>query len=134
MKGAAFQRLAKEKSLDPESAPKGGELDPFTRGSMVPEFENAAFALKIGEISQPVKTNFGYHVIKLINRFEAQQVEYDRLSDFIKSRLEDDIQQEAMASLSSDLRAKARISPVDEAAMKAALSRLEVDKKPGSGN
>ncbi len=62
--GADFAELAKEKSTGP-SGPNGGELGWFGRGSMVPDFENAAIALDVGAISAPVQTQFGWHVIKL---------------------------------------------------------------------
>jgi peptidyl-prolyl cis-trans isomerase C len=62
-KGANFSKIAMEKSLCP-SGKKGGDLGTFGRGKMVREFENAAFALQKGQISQPVKTEFGWHIIK----------------------------------------------------------------------
>jgi parvulin-like peptidyl-prolyl isomerase len=62
-KGANFSKLAMEKSLCP-SGKKGGDLGIFGRGKMVREFENAAFALQKGQMSQPVKTEFGWHIIK----------------------------------------------------------------------
>ncbi|WP_434642977.1 peptidylprolyl isomerase [Thermoanaerobacterium thermosaccharolyticum] len=63
-KGANFAELAKQYSIDTSTKDNGGELGEFTRGTMVTEFENAAFALKPGEISKPVKTQYGYHIIK----------------------------------------------------------------------
>jgi len=62
-KGANFSKIASEKSLCP-SGNKGGDLGTFGRGRMVREFEQAAFALQKGQMSQPVKTEFGWHIIK----------------------------------------------------------------------
>jgi peptidyl-prolyl cis-trans isomerase C len=66
--GAKFEEVAKAESDDVGSGDNGGDLDPFTKGNMVPEFEAAAFALPIGEISQPVKSEFGYHLILVESR------------------------------------------------------------------
>jgi peptidyl-prolyl cis-trans isomerase D len=66
--GEDFAKLAREASDDPSSKESGGQLPPFTRGQMVPEFEQAVFAMAPGEIVGPVKTQFGYHVIKLASK------------------------------------------------------------------
>lgn len=66
-KGEKFGKLAKELSIDSGSAKKDGSLGYFTKGMMVKPFEEAAFKLQNGEISEPIKTEFGYHIIK---RFE----------------------------------------------------------------
>lgn len=63
--GKSFEEVAKEKSLCP-SGKKGGDLGWFGNGMMVKEFETAAFALKPGELSKPVKTQFGWHIIKVV--------------------------------------------------------------------
>ncbi len=63
--GMKFEDIAKARSLCP-SGKKGGDLGWFGRGQMAKEFEDAAFALKIGEMSKPVRTQFGWHIIKLI--------------------------------------------------------------------
>ena len=62
--GEKFGRLAKEFSTDSGSAKKDGNLGYFTKGMMVKPFEEIAFKLQVGEISEPVKTEFGYHIIK----------------------------------------------------------------------
>jgi peptidyl-prolyl cis-trans isomerase D len=66
--GADFADLAKKNSEDDGSAKNGGDLDYFRRGRMVPEFEQVAFALEPGQISDPIKTSFGYHIIKLVDK------------------------------------------------------------------
>ena len=64
--GEDFAKVAAEVSTDTGTKVKGGDLGWFARGSMVPEFDTAAFAQKVGEISQPVKTQFGYHIIQVL--------------------------------------------------------------------
>lgn len=63
-KGEKFAELAKELSLDSGSGKRGGDLGYFGRGKMVKPFESAAFALTVGQVSEPIKTEFGYHIIK----------------------------------------------------------------------
>ena len=65
---ANWKKVAKQYSTDPGSKNNGGSLGNFPKGRMVKPFENAAFALKVGEISQPVKTQFGYHVIEVTKK------------------------------------------------------------------
>ena len=70
--GEDFGAIAKEKSTDTSSGAKGGDLGWFGAGAMVKEFETAAFALKVGEISQPVKSSFGYHIIQVLGHENRQ--------------------------------------------------------------
>ena len=63
-KGEKFGRLAKDLSLDSPSAKRDGSLGYFVRGKMVRKFDDAAFKLQVGEISKPIKTEYGYHIIK----------------------------------------------------------------------
>ncbi len=73
-KGADFSTLAKEYSKDPGSAIKGGDLGWFGKGQMVPEFEKAAFSGKIGVVQKPVKTNYGYHIIKVTGKSDTKYI------------------------------------------------------------
>jgi foldase protein PrsA len=66
-KGEKFGKLARELSLDSGSAKRDGNLGYFGRGKMVKEFENTAFNLQVGQISEPTKTQYGYHVIKRLS-------------------------------------------------------------------
>jgi parvulin-like peptidyl-prolyl isomerase len=66
--GADFATLAKAESDDTGSGAKGGELGTFKRGQMVPAFDQAAFSVPVGQVSEPVKTQFGYHIIKITSR------------------------------------------------------------------
>jgi peptidyl-prolyl cis-trans isomerase C len=65
--GESFTNLAKELSIDKASGKRGGDLGFFRKGMMVKQFEDVAFRLEKGQISEPVKTEFGYHIIKRIN-------------------------------------------------------------------
>ncbi len=65
--GEKFGKMARQFSTDSGSAKRDGSLGYFGRGKMVKEFENAAFALQIGEISEPIKTQYGYHIIKRLS-------------------------------------------------------------------
>ncbi|MDX5474111.1 MAG: peptidylprolyl isomerase [Bacillaceae bacterium] len=72
--GADFSELAKEYSIDSSNALDGGELGYFTSGTMVLPFEIAAFALEVGEVSEPVETQFGFHLIKVLDKKEIQGI------------------------------------------------------------
>ncbi len=86
-KGADFEKLAKEKSTDKGSGANGGELGWFTKDKMVPEFAEAAYKLKKGEISEPVKSDFGWHIIKLEDRRPVQVASFDDMKDNLKNEL-----------------------------------------------
>jgi peptidyl-prolyl cis-trans isomerase D len=97
--GTDFAELAKKNSEDEATAAGGGDLDFFGRGKMVPEFDQAAFALKPGEISDLVKTQYGYHVIKLVDKKEGKT---RSLAD-VRQQLTDQIASERARAQASDL-------------------------------
>lgn len=84
--GLSFEEAAKENSSCPSSS-QGGDLGAFTRGRMVPEFEDAAFALAIGEVSEPVKTQFGYHLIKVEEKTAEVVKSFDEVKDQLQVNL-----------------------------------------------
>ncbi|MDA1637114.1 peptidylprolyl isomerase PrsA [Bacillus cereus group sp. TH177-1LC] len=84
--GASFEELAKQESQDLLSKEKGGDLGYFHSGAMTPEFETAAYKLKIGQISDPVQSPNGYHIIKLTGKKDLQP--YNEVKDSIRKNLE----------------------------------------------
>lgn len=91
--GADFAELAQKNSMDPGSGSKGGDLGWFTAGRMVKEFEQPLFALKDNEVSQPVKTQFGWHIIKRMGSRPRAQEPFDVVKDNLKTSLEREKQQ-----------------------------------------
>ncbi|MCM3662900.1 peptidylprolyl isomerase [Mesobacillus subterraneus] len=83
--GAKFEDLAKEYSKDPGSAAQGGDLGFFGPGKMVPEFEEAAYALEVNKISEPVKSQHGFHIIKVTEKKEKES--YDKMKDELEYEL-----------------------------------------------
>jgi len=86
-KGGDFEKLAKDKSTDKGSGSNGGELGWFTKDRMVPEFAEAAFKLKKGDVSEPVKSEFGWHIIKVEDRRPVQLASFDDMKDGLKSEI-----------------------------------------------
>ena len=122
--GEDFGKLADELSKDPGS--KGGDLGFFTRDRMVPEFADVAFKLKAGEVSDPVKTQFGWHVIKVL---EVRSRPFPPM-DQVKDQLEHFVAQKAQSEAIIKLREAAKITRTDEPAPDAAKP---VDGKPADG-
>ncbi|TDX52384.1 peptidyl-prolyl cis-trans isomerase C/foldase protein PrsA [Orenia marismortui] len=106
--GADFAKLAKKYSEGP-SAKNGGELGYFGKGRMVAEFEEAAFNLEIGEVSEPVKTQFGYHIIKVEDKKESQLLSLSEAKEDIKNGLTQQKQQNKWNSFVKDLKENAEI-------------------------
>ena len=85
-KGEDFAKLASEVSEDPGTKSKGGDLDFFPKGTMIPAFEEAAFSLKPGEMSGLVETEYGYHIIKLEEKKDAVLEPYEKIKEKVKDQ------------------------------------------------
>ena len=107
--GEDFGALAKQFSEDQGSAGKGGELDVFSRGQMVPAFEQAAFALAQGQLSEIVETPFGYHLIQLEEILPPQKLAYEGIKDRIKAYMLKQRRELRIQELVGQLWARARI-------------------------
>jgi peptidyl-prolyl cis-trans isomerase C len=110
-KGADFAALAKEKSKDPGAA-DGGDLGYFTKDQMVPEFADAAFKLDKGQISDPVHTQFGWHIIKVEDKRTKPTPTFDQ----VKAQLSNYVEHRAQAEMVDNLRKTATIERLDKPA------------------
>jgi peptidyl-prolyl cis-trans isomerase C len=114
-KGGDFAELAKQKSKDP-GASEGGDLGFFTKDQMVPEFSEVAFKLEPGKVSDPVKSQFGWHIIKVEERRDRPVPEYDKVKEQIETYLARKSQSEMVTKLRADAKierveAKAPVAP-----------------------
>jgi peptidyl-prolyl cis-trans isomerase C len=122
-KGADFAELAKKKSKDP-GASDGGDLGFFTKDQMVPEFSTVAFALEPGKISDPVKSQFGWHVIKVEEKRKRKAPDFDQ----VKSQIETYVARKAQADYVGKLREAAKVERMDKPA-ETAKSDTKTDTK-----
>jgi len=110
-----FADIAREKSTDPVSAKKGGDLGTFGPGRMVPDFERVAFSLKPGEISDVVKTQYGYHIILVSERKEGDQRPFEQVKEQIRATLRNKALQDQVQGHFDQLRKDADVKVNDEA-------------------
>jgi peptidyl-prolyl cis-trans isomerase C len=109
-KGTDFAEMAKQKSKDPGAAAEGGDLGYFTKDQMVPEFAETAFKLNKGELSDPVKTQFGWHLIKVEDKRTKPAPGFDEVKDQVKAF----VMRKAQAELVGKLREGAKIERMDK--------------------
>ena len=109
-KGEAFDKVAKEASEDPSAKENSGDLDFFGREQMVPEFSDAAFKLKQDEISAaPVRSQFGYHIIKATGHKDAEMVPFEKAKPQLVTYLENQKKQQEIEKVVKEMRAKAEV-------------------------
>lgn len=125
-KGGNFEELAKKYSIDAAKT-RGGDLGWFGKGSMIPEFEKVAFAMKEGETSGIVRSKFGYHIIKLTGKRPAGTRSFEEAKELIKAKLMSEKQQEIFAKLKEDLKKGAKYS-IKEDVLKGIQIKPETDQ------
>ncbi len=107
--GKDFAKIAKEYSKSAEAVQRGGEIGIIKRGYMPKEFDKIAFSIKKGEISQPIKTQFGYHIIEVTDRQDAKVAPYKDVRDFIRKFLQEGVTSKNMESHLQKIRKEAKI-------------------------
>jgi len=112
--GADFAAEAKKYSTDPSSKDKGGELGFFSKGQMVPAFQDAAFSQKVGVVGPPVKSPFGYHIIEVEEKKPAQVATLANSADKIRQTLTQQQEQQQIPQFLQTLRSKASIQIYDD--------------------
>ncbi len=110
-KGEDFTELAKRYSIDPSAKGTGGEIGYHGKGTLLPEYEAVAFKMtKVGQISQPVKSQLGYHIIQLQGTKPASETPYEEVKEFIRQRIGQERQNEVLEKYVTDLKTKAKIA------------------------
>jgi peptidyl-prolyl cis-trans isomerase C len=109
-KGTDFAELARQKSKDPGAASQGGDLGWFGKEQMVPEFTEVAFKMEKGQVSDPVKTQFGWHIIKIEGKRSKPVPEFDK----VKDQIETYVMRKAQADYVAKLREGAKIERMDK--------------------
>ncbi len=125
--GADFEALAKKYSEDPGSKDKGGLIGPIRRGQTVPEFEQASFNGKKGDLVGPVKTSFGFHIIRIDDKTAAHVKPLDEVKGQIEPVLARQKGQAAAESLAKSLQSTAASQGLDKAAASKGLQVMETD-------
>ncbi|MBP7003107.1 peptidylprolyl isomerase [Amaricoccus sp.] len=120
--GADFAAIAKEKSTDPGSGPNGGSLGWFGAGQMVPEFEAAVAALQPGQTSDPVQSQFGWHIVRLDEVRDSAPPPLDQL----RPEIENELRQKQLEAELASLRAAAKIEKPETGVAPAAIRQVDL--------
>jgi len=114
-KGEDFAELAKRYSIDPAAKTSGGDIGYHPKGTLIPEYEAAAFALtKVGQVSKPVKTQLGYHIIKLEGTRTGTYVPFTEVKEFVRQKMTQEKKSEALQKYIDSLKKSARIFVNDD--------------------
>ena len=128
-KGEKFEAIAKAVSIDTGSAKNGGDLGFFKKGQMVPEFERAAAALKVGEItSAPVKSPFGYHSIKVTDKKTGDAIPFDKVHDLVSQKLSGEKQKTVFDAYLAELKKTHKVE-INKEALTAKPAPSKTDKQ-----
>lgn len=127
---ATFAEVAKKESQDAGSAPNGGDLDFFGRGAMVKPFEDVAFAMKVGDVSDVVESDFGFHIIKLVEVKSPKQKSFDELKPELESQLRKQMAQRKFAE-SAEVFTNSVYEQSDS--LKPVADKLKLDIKKATG-
>ena len=130
--GGSWDALAKQYSTDPSSKDKGGDLGYFGRGQMVPQFQDAAFGAKVGQIVGPVKSPFGYHIIQVTDKKPPTTASLASTHDQIKTTLTQQQMQQQQPLFLQQLRSAAKIEVYDDRYKDAFPSPLPTAAAPAS--
>jgi peptidyl-prolyl cis-trans isomerase C len=127
LEGADFAELAKANS-DCPSASAGGDLGPFGRGQMVPEFEDAAFSQPVGSVGEVVETQFGFHLIKVTEQTNAKTLDFEEVKERISEILYSQKQQDVVREFVDGLREAASVERFDDPPAEETMLQLEVEE------
>ena len=106
LKGAKFEEFAKIYSDDTASREKGGDLGILRKGETIPEFEEKVFKLKPGEISEPILSPYGYHLVKVEKKVPEEILPFEKVKDLVRERLKGEKEKETMEKIIEDLAKK----------------------------
>lgn len=130
-KGEDFVELSKKYSIDPNAKASGGEIGFHPKGTLLPEYEAAAFKLtKVGQVAGPVKSQFGYHIIRLEGTKPPAYVSFEEVKDFIRQQLVQEKQKELLEKYIEDLKKAAKITVNEELLKEEKPALPEKQEKP----
>lgn len=111
--GQSFEELAKQFSIDP-SKDRGGDIGYVSKGDLIPDFEETAFKLEVGQTSDVIKTSLGYHIIRVTEKLPEETLSYDKVAGNIEAELKDQKRKDAVMDYADKLKASVKIDVNNE--------------------